>query len=170
MLLPPPWQQWRTGSQQEWTMTTDDHQCHVTAAATTTALKACHIMELGSSRCFAYVLWNNFWSASSAKAHVALLGFYTFLMLYINFWWSTILSDTFWWLKHLNLLVNMSTKAYRHTKSIWKHKKAPTSIQNKTKITYSPRDVDVNISWAIFFSFSFHLVMLVMWWSHISSM
>ena len=23
-------------------MTTDDHQCHVTAAATTTTLKACH--------------------------------------------------------------------------------------------------------------------------------
>ena len=72
-------------------------------------------------------------SGPSAKVHVALLVFLYFLMLYVNFQWSTILSNTFWWLKHLNLLVNMSTKAYGHTKSIWKHKKAYNSTHKHSK-------------------------------------
>ena len=105
-----------------------------------------------------------------------LVVFLSFLMLYVNFWWSTILNDTFWCLKYLNLLVNKSTKAHRHTKSIQKHKKTYNSTHKhskKKKITYSPRDVDVNISWAVFFSFFssffffffFGLVMLVTWQS-----
>ena len=106
-----------------------------------------------------------------------LVAFLSFLMLYVNFWWSTILNDTFWCLKYLNLLVNKSTKAHRHTKSIQKHKKTYNSTHKHSKkkikkITYSPRDVNVDISWAVFFSFSllllfffFGLVMLVMWQS-----